>query len=70
LGGISETNRIHLVLFGMQNRISGPHLAAINRILISLVREGGHIIETNRIRIPSLWAYIIGQMLFLFGSHA
>jgi hypothetical protein len=27
----SETNGIHLVLFGMQNRTSSPYLAAINR---------------------------------------
>jgi hypothetical protein len=33
----SEQYRIHLVLCGMQNRTSGPYLAAINRILISLV---------------------------------
>jgi hypothetical protein len=31
----SETNRIHLVLFGMQSRTSGPNFAAINRILIN-----------------------------------
>jgi hypothetical protein len=31
---ITETNRIHLVLFGMQNRTFGPCLAANNRILI------------------------------------
>jgi Beta galactosidase small chain len=33
----SETNRIHLVLFGVWNRTSGPYLAANNRILISLM---------------------------------
>jgi hypothetical protein len=32
---ITEANRIHLVLFGMQNRTCGPYLAANNRILIS-----------------------------------
>jgi hypothetical protein len=37
----SETNRIHLVLFGKQNRTSGPYLAAINRILISLMKVKG-----------------------------
>jgi hypothetical protein len=36
---ITETNRIHLALFGMQNRTFGPYLAAINRILISVVTE-------------------------------
>jgi Glutamate synthase central domain len=36
LGFISATNRIHLVLFGMKNRTSGPYLAVNNRILISL----------------------------------
>jgi hypothetical protein len=34
---ISGTNRIHLVLFGIKNRTSGPYLTAINGILISLV---------------------------------
>jgi hypothetical protein len=33
----TETNRIRLVLSGMQNRTSGPYLAAINRILFSLI---------------------------------
>jgi hypothetical protein len=32
---ITETTRIHLVLFGMQNRTFGPYLAAIERILVS-----------------------------------
>jgi hypothetical protein len=34
---MSETNRVPLVLFGMQNKTTGPYLAAIDRILISLV---------------------------------
>jgi hypothetical protein len=34
---ITETNRMHLVLFGMQNRTFGPYLAAINRTLISVM---------------------------------
>jgi hypothetical protein len=34
---ISETNRIQLVLSGMQNRTSDPYLAVINRILISVM---------------------------------
>jgi hypothetical protein len=29
-----ETNVIHLVLFGMLNRIAAPYLAAIDRFLI------------------------------------
>jgi hypothetical protein len=33
---ITETNRIHLVLFGVQNRTFGPYVTAINRVLISL----------------------------------
>jgi hypothetical protein len=33
---ITETNRIELVLTGMLNRTSGPYLAAISRILVSL----------------------------------
>jgi hypothetical protein len=35
----SETSRIQLVLSGIQNRTSGPYLAAINRILILLMTE-------------------------------
>jgi hypothetical protein len=34
---VPETNRIHLVLFDVQNRTSGPYLAATHRTLISLV---------------------------------
>jgi hypothetical protein len=33
---VTETNRIHLDLFGMQNRTLGPYLAAMYRILIPL----------------------------------
>jgi hypothetical protein len=33
-GNITESNRIHLVLFGPQNMTLGPYLAATNRILI------------------------------------
>jgi hypothetical protein len=40
-------NRIHLVLFGMQNRTSGPYLAANNRILISLARCSGCALCSN-----------------------
>jgi hypothetical protein len=35
---IAETNRIHLLLFGMQNRKFGLYLAAIDGILISVMR--------------------------------
>jgi hypothetical protein len=34
---ISKSNRIHLVLFGIQNGTFGPYLADNNRVLISLV---------------------------------
>jgi hypothetical protein len=34
---ISENNRIHLGPYYMQNRTSGPYLAAIHRILISVM---------------------------------
>jgi hypothetical protein len=34
---ITETNRIHLVLFDMQNTTFGPYLAATHRILISVM---------------------------------
>jgi hypothetical protein len=37
---ISETNRMHLVLFGIQKRTFGPYLAANNRILISVMPSG------------------------------
>jgi hypothetical protein len=42
---ISGTNRIHLALFDMQNRTSGPYLAAIHRFLISL--------DKSRLRNPT-----------------
>jgi hypothetical protein len=34
---ITETNRIKLVLSGLQNRTFGPYFAVIDRILISLM---------------------------------
>jgi hypothetical protein len=34
LGYMSETNRIQFVLSSMQNRTSGPYLAAIDRIIM------------------------------------
>jgi hypothetical protein len=34
---ITETNRIHLVLFGAQNRTLDPYLAAIHGILIPVL---------------------------------
>jgi hypothetical protein len=34
---ITETNRIPLVLFGMQYRTLGPFLAAMNRVLLSVM---------------------------------
>jgi hypothetical protein len=37
LGCIAEKNRIILVLFNINNRIFGPYLAAIHRILISVM---------------------------------
>jgi hypothetical protein len=36
-GTSTETNRIPLVLFGMQNRTFGPYSATIDRILIPLM---------------------------------
>jgi hypothetical protein len=37
---ITETNRIHLVLFGIQNRTCGPHLAATRAVLLSAMGPG------------------------------
>jgi hypothetical protein len=45
-GCITDTNRMYLALFGMQNRAFGPYLSATNRILISLV-------ATVRVRDPA-----------------
>jgi hypothetical protein len=45
---ITKTNRIHLVLFGMQNRTFGPYLAANDKILISLMQAHA----TERVRCP------------------
>jgi hypothetical protein len=50
---IAETNRMHLVLFGMQNRTFGPYLAANNRILISVMRvprSRGEIVRRTKRR--------------------
>jgi hypothetical protein len=35
----TESNRVHLVLFGMQNRTLGPYLAAFDRILIAVMLD-------------------------------
>jgi hypothetical protein len=37
IAAIAENNRIKLVLLGMQNRTSGPILATMHRILISVI---------------------------------
>jgi hypothetical protein len=37
---ITETNTMHLVVFGVQNRTLRPYLAAINKILILLMMPG------------------------------
>jgi hypothetical protein len=47
---ITETNRIHLVLLGMQNRIWGPCSAAIDMILVSVVHLCVHF-ELLRIQV-------------------
>jgi hypothetical protein len=55
-GGKCKTNAIHLLLFVMQNRMSGPYTAAMHRILISAMcwrrRPRGNcvITETHRIQ--------------------
>jgi hypothetical protein len=36
---ITETNRMHSVLFGMQNRTLRPYLTAMDRILISVMKN-------------------------------
>jgi hypothetical protein len=57
---MSETNRRHLVLFGMQNSAFVPCLAAINRILISLVC--GALGEHRGLRItPGVQTALLGQ---------
>jgi hypothetical protein len=35
--GVTEMNRIRMVLYDINNSMFGPYLAAINRILISVV---------------------------------
>jgi hypothetical protein len=46
-GDITEMNRTCLVLYDMNNRIFGPYLAAIDRILISIMgdacRQAAHL---------------------------
>jgi hypothetical protein len=52
---ISETIRVHLVLFSMQNRTCGPYLAAINRTLISPMPPTHDIPG----RLLMLWVYLL-----------
>jgi hypothetical protein len=53
---ITETNRIHLVLFGMQNRTLGLYLAAINRILSgNLGTVPGFGIQCKRKKMKFFW---------------
>jgi hypothetical protein len=40
-GIITEINRIHLVLFGMENKTFGPYLATVNMIRISVTNAKG-----------------------------
>jgi hypothetical protein len=40
IASLLKTIRIHLVLFGMQNRTCGPYSAAINRILVPVMHAG------------------------------
>jgi hypothetical protein len=55
LTSIPEINRIHLVLFGMQNRTSAPHLAAINRTLVSLVLRAQRTWGMQKPTPPQYW---------------
>jgi hypothetical protein len=51
---ITETNRIFLVLFGMQNRTLGPYLTANNRMLVAatLVRPNHSCTTLNGLHWP------------------
>jgi hypothetical protein len=52
---ITETNKIQLVLFGMQNRTFGPYLAANNRILISLMQRSRGLLLVEPPRVTRTW---------------
>jgi hypothetical protein len=41
-GIITQTNRMHLVLFDKQKKTFRPQLAAVNRILISVMQCAAH----------------------------
>jgi hypothetical protein len=58
---ITATNRIQLVLFGIQNRTLGPYLAAIHRILILIM---GRSVAVGRVgpSIPLCRARPRGQI--------
>jgi hypothetical protein len=49
LGVMCETDRTHVVLFGLQNRTFVPYLAAINKILISLMNALGYALHARSI---------------------
>jgi hypothetical protein len=51
--GILKPIRMHLVLSGMQNRTFGPYLAAMHRILISVVTHT----STAYIGMVNKWCY-------------
>jgi hypothetical protein len=64
-GGITETNRIHLVLFGMQNSTFGPYFAAIHKIWDRAQRGCGW--ECSNTKQQLLGAYsgrILSWMMF------
>jgi hypothetical protein len=51
---ITEINRIHLVLFGMQNRTFCPYLAAIDRILVSVMPCNLSCARHVRVRLSTI----------------
>jgi hypothetical protein len=62
---ITETNRTLLVLFGMQIRTFGPYLAAMHRILISIVAASRLLVGSSWgfSMVKSCLGFLVGQQL-------
>jgi hypothetical protein len=75
---MNEMNRICLVLFAMNNRIFGPYLAAIDRILISGMGNthhwsekdiGGPFLPSRIGQLDPIWHMQQGTWILSGGIH-
>jgi hypothetical protein len=70
---VTETNRTHLVLFGMKSRTCGPYLAAIYMILVSVMSHALGTSSTSRssgsrTQSPAMSGYIHWRELSIHRS--